>query len=482
MALSVKKSTVSTVYLYSNSTSKILLYPTSPDVEKLPQQFREPILKQCQVKPDGPQGGITLRLSKSVWRSPKSQHGVEARKIALDLIRALYATGHTLHCSADLARRGNSAAGCLIVSNGRPSTSTELSCISLHGRDTIRLISVPEHEAGTFHSALQKACGTGVTRTRIISTVLCPEYKVSHGNPWIAEGKNTVYARWIVLEMLKHMADFGWMACTPVKVTSSDTDLDTLIFQRSKRQQVSSRPVEMVCVSLHRLDTFRLIGIKDGDATVAALRNAITGSWSAGLKTVGKYDVSTEYIVNGHPWLARKSVETIASRRLMCRVLESMQNIGWRVYAALDLSKKLTDKSSFYFIRDEKVTSETIGCISLTDANKVQLTDLPQKTVETIMHLAQSGRFGALTEPPQRYDERTASFKLRGTPWDYHRKSIDIMSVSCLVQRIIQITMDGGGRFLCSADLSARTYTTGTNDHRETHSADLDSFFFAFPK
>lgn len=114
---------------YSNSTSKILLYPKPSNFTKPSQQQRTD-LDTMPSKTGLSTWATTLKLSKSGWRRPKSQNGVEARLIALDLIRAMYAAGHTLHCGADLSRRGYAPGGCLILSNGSPSTPTEVrSCL-----------------------------------------------------------------------------------------------------------------------------------------------------------------------------------------------------------------------------------------------------------------------------------------------------------------------------------------------------------------
>ena len=72
--------------------------------------------------------------------------------------------------------------------------------------------------------------------------------------------------------------------------------------------------------------------------------------------------------------------EGVASRYMICKVLESMAGIGYYAVSGLDITRKDNDKSLLLF-RSGTPTQATFMCCSLNSTDKVKLINAPPDVV-----------------------------------------------------------------------------------------------------
>lgn len=99
-------------------------------------------------------------------------------------------------------------------------------------------------------------------------------------------------------------------------------------------------------VSLHMRDRIRLLRFSARD--VDQIQELIKRSWPKGIQETRLYDQAHEIKLRGNPWHPSNwNDERTQARRLMCRTLEGLFDMGWVLKASVDISKKEFDKGAF---------------------------------------------------------------------------------------------------------------------------------------
>jgi hypothetical protein len=97
------------------------------------------------------------------------------------------------------------------------------------------------------------------------------------------------------------------------------------------------------CVSMHMTDRIRLLRFPARD--VQLIQDIIRHAWPRGIQNTRVYDAANEIKLYGNPWSSSSwSDQKTDSRRLICRVLNGLFDMGWVLKASVDISKKEYDK------------------------------------------------------------------------------------------------------------------------------------------
>ena len=149
---------------------------------------------------------------------------------------------------------------------------------------------------------------------------------------------------------------------------------------------------------------------------------------------------------------------------------------GWHNIAAIDISRRATDKSVLIFQQREPKRCP-IMCLSLTDADKFRLINMPTQLVDLFNQIL-------LSRWPKGIQEEKVmnlSFgsvrqvKLKGWPWNggLNNDAYHIRSFLC---NIIEAFAGQGWRVLIAGDVSAKY-----SDHdKDSDRTDVHSFWFIY--
>lgn len=98
------------------------------------------------------------------------------------------------------------------------------------------------------------------------------------------------------------------------------------------------------CISLHMSDRIRLLRFTSADTR--QIKEIIHHAWPQGIQDTRAYDASDEIKLYGYPWnpTGWGNSKRIDSRRLICRLLAGLFNMGWMLNASVDISQKEFDK------------------------------------------------------------------------------------------------------------------------------------------
>ncbi len=164
-------------------------------------------------------------------------------------------------------------------------------------------------------------------------------------------------------------------------------------------------------------------------------------------------------------------------RYLVLKILEAMLEQGWHNIAAIDISRRATDKSVLIFQQREPKRCPMM-CLSLTDADKFRLINMPAHLIdifkqilvnrwskgiqeEKIMNLS----FGSVRQ-----------IKLRGWPWNggLNNDAYHIRSFLC---NVMEAFAGQGWRAFISGDVSAKYVH---QDKGADYPIDVHSFWFIY--
>ena len=101
-------------------------------------------------------------------------------------------------------------------------------------------------------------------------------------------------------------------------------------------------------LSLNSKDRIRLIDCPQ--EVVDAVGRSINQYWPGGILDTRRYERCVEYKLKGHPW-ASHGDDAIKSHFVVTLIMQSLVAVGWAVMSALDISRQINDKVS-YFLSD----------------------------------------------------------------------------------------------------------------------------------
>ena len=176
--------------------------------------------------------------------------------------------------------------------------------------------------------------------------------------------------------------------------------------------------------------------------------------------------------LKGYPFASSGS-ESVSARQLVCRILESLREVGWETTATVDVSRKMTDKSVFLFRRCESANLR-FACLALSDVDRMRLLNFPVDMAKHIRGLVEKAYMPGISEEYAR-DASCHEIDLCGVPWTQN-SSYSLHARSMLL-RLLREAHTHGWRLAASADVSAKYV------HQENgpdYPADVHSWFFSY--
>ncbi|KAF1992471.1 hypothetical protein K402DRAFT_320603 [Aulographum hederae CBS 113979] len=211
----------------------------------------------------------------------------------------------------------------------RPSIHPTFASISLHDTDKIRLLKFPAGDVAVLQDLIARAWRLGIQKVRNFDAA--HEIKV-RGNPWVSSswGEDKVAARRLMCGMLAELWEMGWVVNAIVEVGKRKFDKDTLIF---RKQEPPPPSTTWFIISFDRGDTLRII---DGSLEVGAIVLRAFDPEKIRKHTVTPDGSVFEIKFRGYPWRAM-GTETVQARLLILTLMECLEQLGYLLYASLDL-------------------------------------------------------------------------------------------------------------------------------------------------
>jgi hypothetical protein len=218
------------------------------------------------------------------------------------------------------------------------SFKTSFASISLHKTDRIRLLQFPPENIAAIRDVIKKNWGSGIQEERTYAN--SHEFKCL-GNPWSGQGADAIPARILMRGILAYLYSFGWILTASTDVSKSLLEKDTMVF---RKQVVAPSPSEWIAISFNQGDRLRLIGAPAG--LIAAFQALLKGmglwqdaNWKD--KALNAF----EFKIHGWPWRPQGE-ETMTTRLLLLRMLETLEAGGWSLYATVDQNNGHHNKNS----------------------------------------------------------------------------------------------------------------------------------------
>ena len=160
---------------------------------------------------------------------------------------------------------------------------------------------------------------------------------------------------------------------------------------------------------MNRQDRLRLIGF-DGTFDPNIIGQCINQYYQSTPLQPRDYYGSTEFKLEGYPFHCTGK-DAIRTRRLLIKVLETLQTHGWSVLTGIDVSRKDHDKSIITFIKSEP-KSVPFACIALSDVSTLRIIDFPAYEQERLAEIVRS-TYGYGIYNEKSIDEKCLQFKLQ---------------------------------------------------------------------
>ncbi|RDW70002.1 hypothetical protein BP5796_08399 [Coleophoma crateriformis] len=242
-------------------------------------------------------------------------------------------------------------------SSDSPAASpTTFVALSLHATDKLRLLQFPKAEVPAFRTVIQTYWHRGIQREQPYGGSL--EFKL-HGHPWVGQGSDAIPSRVLMANLIQHLYNSGWRLVVATDCSKKSSDTDSLLFRRNDARSTlpgagfvePREEVDVLAVSFNQSDRLRLVGADE----------SLIQSFRTMLKSMQKLQAESwkdrkwnayEFKLHGYSW-STGGVETMTTRLLLLRCLETLESHGWCLYASLDQNtgSEGSDLDAWYCIR-----------------------------------------------------------------------------------------------------------------------------------
>ncbi len=245
-------------------------------------------------------------------------------------------------------------------------------CVSPGGTDKLVLLRTCDYVTSAIRDVLSEVWTLGIQAEReeevLGGAETLREFKL-RGHPWYGEGEESTLCRKLLLELVGKLGTLKWRL---VAATNLKGGTDSLFFIYDADHHLEgSRDLAMLSLSRH--DRIRLLNF--GSESLAAVRLAILNFYQTKEPEERNYYGSFEFKVRGYPFASSGS-ESVSARQLVCRLLECLREVGWEAAAAIDLSRKTTDKSALLFRRCESANL-SFACLAMSDVDRIRMLNFP---------------------------------------------------------------------------------------------------------
>jgi hypothetical protein len=227
---------------------------------------------------------------------------------------------------------------------------TSFASISLHRTDRIRLLQFPQSDIVAIRAVIKRSWIKGIQNEGTYSSSY--EFKL-FGNPWNGQGNEAITSRIVLREVFAYLYSVGWILHASTDVSKKEFDKDTLIFRKQQHPPPESN---WISISFNETDKLRLIGAA----------KELIAAFGVLLKNMrllqGEYwkdqrNNAWEFKINGRPWRAFGE-ETVTTRLLVLKLLETLEKQGWSLYLSVDQSNghgnQTSETDSWFCVRDKQ--------------------------------------------------------------------------------------------------------------------------------
>jgi hypothetical protein len=212
-------------------------------------------------------------------------------------------------------------------------------------------------------------------------------------------------------------------------------------------------------ISLHQYDRMRLMQFPQED--IAALRRVIQQTWHRGIQEERPYSVSHEFKLKGYPW-SGQGKDAIPARIVMREIFAYLYSNGWILHASTDISKKLSDKDTLIFRKQQTAPPPSDWfCISFNQGDRLRLIGASEELLNSFRQLLNS--MGLLQNEFWKESHNNAwEFKLNGYPW--LATGEETMTTRLLILNMVGTLESHGWTLYASLDQSTAGEKTSETD------------------
>ena len=373
-----------------------------------------------------------------------ASQAIEARKLACQLLFRLFNQGLKLLISSDLAQTTDLATW-LFHREETVAAQFPFGCIGVSGYDKLQFINFPQNLHAIFHGVVERNWPKTIQDAKVIGDIY--EIKLK-GTPWSSMGgAENIQSKTLIKALLNELDMRQWILYGSSNLRGN---ADTLFFRYDPNIPSDGTRLAGFVISLNRNDRLRLIDAPP--ETIDCARSMIAQFWKRGIQHEKQKFNAYEFKLAGHPWWA-DGEEAVDSRLLMCKLFEGLMSIGWRVQIAIDLTRKLNDKSVLTFQRCIPM-SVPIFCLSLNWTDKVRFINAPSDIVQALT--AETKRVWLFGVARERAYGASFELKLNRNPWSYGINGCDGAHGRVLIKHLIKMCANMGWFVILSADISAK--------------------------
>ena len=392
-----------------------------------------------------------------------TQDAIQARIVATNLLFRFCNSGLKLLVSSDLSQTTDLTTWIFHrEATGMPQFG--FACIGISSTDKLMFIGFPSALHQVFTQVVAQNWPKTIQKVKMIGDTL--EIKLV-GNPWLSEdGSESIQSRTLIKALINFLDQHNWLlyGSSDLKETA-----DTIFFRYDPNIPVGESRFVGFVISLSRNDRLQVIDAQPH--IVDCVRNVLLQYWPHGIQREKQKFNADEFKLYGNPWWS-DAQDGISARFVMCKLFEALMSIGWRIQIAIDLTRRLNDKSVFTFQQCMPM-SAPIFCLSLNYTDRIRFINAPADVIEILSaEIRKYWLFGIGKEQPC---GTSREIKLNGDPWSYGATGHDGAHGRVLLCHILRVCASIGWFIIVSADVSAKY---AKRDNAPDYPLDVHSWWF----
>ncbi|RNA03332.1 hypothetical protein BpHYR1_033351 [Brachionus plicatilis] len=414
-------------------------------------------------------GFVEFKLKGSPWYK-YGEEDLQVKYFLSSLIKSYYQMGWHLKASTDL-ERGSSETDVLFFQKLEP-VDTSVICLSLNSSDKIRILG-PDNLHEVIKNCVLNAWPKGIQRERMFA--LSYEIKLN-GNPWTDWSRDSSDAYNIpilVLEIMRNLFYNGWLFVAAIDSGKRQSSLNALYFRYAPDQitKMDMENTRFFSLTLNKSDRIRLHqSDQDLNALVSNQSYGIHSLWPKGIQKESMINHALEFKLSGNPWDSHAS-EAVESRLLLNNLFNLFARYGWTLYATCDLTKDLSNKSTFFF-RTKPIEPKNLVnfCLSLNESDKIRLINGDSGLGSDVKEAVLNGWHKGI----QKESDYFGSYQIKLNGYPFSTFGSDKVYTCAMMTLILSNLERRGFKLLCSADVSQKYYS----DKNNHYPVDLHTWFF----
>lgn len=414
-------------------------------------------------------GFIEFKLVGRPWYTT-GEDNLKVKYFICSILSKYYTYGWHLKASSDLQRSGSDA-NVLFFHKEQP-IQTSIICLSLNATDKIRILA-PENIYPLIKQAVANSWPLGIQREQMFG--LSYELKLN-GNPWTDWARDSTESFAIpimICDIMQILFRNGWIYTGAIDSGQTQSSLNALYFRYAPDQisQSDLKNTSFFALSLNKTDRIRLHrATPDLISIMTNTSYGVPSLWQAGIQLQSMLNNALEFKLKGNPWLSNSN-EAVEARRLINNLFNLLSRYGWNLYGTCDLTKHLSNKSTFFF-RSKPIEPKSLinFCVSLNETDKLRLIDSDMGLIEQVRSAVNLGWPKGIQNETDYYG--SWQFKLIGNPFSCFGSD---RIYTCVMMILVLNNIEKRGyKLLCSADVSGKYFSS----EDDSYPLDLHTWFF----